>query len=153
MSGLSFAAIETAINKVMVDQCSPTASLQTSVLDAQDSDYERPKRTLVLENFMPLKRRWEKQLKEKIFQNDAGNNSQQHEDKVVIGRPAWMKETQLWTKQSESIDYEVFFFLSQTCFLVFGIASFSTCAMKAWSGLKTCAVTRSIVNFFCLYVS
>ncbi|XP_024357510.1 myb family transcription factor EFM isoform X2 [Physcomitrium patens] len=99
-------AIETAINKVMVDQCSPTASLQTSVLDAQDSDYERPKRTLVLENFMPLKRRWEKQLKEKIFQNDAGNNSQQHEDKVVIGRPAWMKETQLWTKQSESIDYE-----------------------------------------------
>jgi hypothetical protein len=61
LGGSSCTAIETAKQRVMEDQCSPTASLQTSVVDAQDSDTEWSKRTPVLEHFMPLKRRWEKQ--------------------------------------------------------------------------------------------
>lgn len=94
-------AIETTKRRVMGDQCSPAASLQTSVVDAQDSDSERSKRTPILENFMPLKRRWEKQANEN---NDGEDEDEQKQQKVVLGRPAWMGEAQLWTKHSQCVE-------------------------------------------------
>lgn len=108
MSGFSYTAIETAKQRVTDDQCSPTASLQTSVVDAQDSDTERSKRTPILENFMPLKRRWEKQTKSASNgQEDDGRDSELQQHKIVLGRPAWMGEAHLWTKHPQCIDHEV----------------------------------------------
>ncbi|KAG0583034.1 hypothetical protein M758_3G106000 [Ceratodon purpureus] len=97
-------AIETAKQRVMEDQCSPTASLQTSVLDAQISDSERSNGTPILENFMPLKRRWEKQQKNKNGHGELSPDSEQHHK--VLGRPEWTREAQLWTQQSDCIDHE-----------------------------------------------
>lgn len=97
------AAIETTKRRVTDDQCSPTASLQTSVVDAQDSDSERSKRTPVLENFLPLKRRWEKQSNDGE-EHVADPVSEHKQQKVVLGRPAWMGEAQLWTKHSQRIE-------------------------------------------------
>ncbi|KAG0598925.1 hypothetical protein M758_12G112500 [Ceratodon purpureus] len=99
-------AIKTAKQRVMEDQCSPTASLQTSVVDAQDSDSERSKRTPVLENFMPLKRRWEKVTKSEIDGQEGDGPDSEFQQKVVLGRPAWMGEAQLWTKHSQGIGHE-----------------------------------------------
>ena len=107
MSGFSCTAIKTAKQRVMEDQCSPTASLQTSVVDAQDSDSERSKRTPVLENFMPLKRRWEKVTKSEIDGQEGDGPDSEFQQKVVLGRPAWMGEAQLWTKHSQGIGHEV----------------------------------------------
>ena len=110
-----YTAIEAAKQRVMEDQCSPTASLQTSVVDTHDSDTERSKRSMpILENFMPLKRRWEKQTKSENNGPEGadGPDSELQQHKVVLGRPAWMGEAQLWTKHSQGIDHEV------TCSLI-----------------------------------
>jgi hypothetical protein len=89
----------------MEDQCSPTASLQTTILDAEISDSEKSKGP---ESFMPLKRRWNKQQKDKSGQGEVSQDSEQHH-KVVLGRPAWTGKVQQWTQQSDCTAYEVFF--------------------------------------------
>lgn len=69
---------------------------QRVIMDDECSDGS--KRT---QDFMPLKKRWE--------------SSRRSEEKVVLGRPAWMGEAQLWTKhqQQHSSTVEVDFGIDQ----------------------------------------
>lgn len=85
-------------------------SVELDALNERDSNIESTRSKPVLEEFMPLKRRWERQQKEESGgQEEEDQASEQPpQKKVVVGRPAWMAEAQLWTQQSEQgTQYEV----------------------------------------------
>lgn len=67
----------------------------------------RSERRPVLEEFMPLKRRWEVQQRDDIESSDGERERSMEQAQqrprslqIEVGRPAWMAEAQLWTQNS-----------------------------------------------------
>lgn len=67
----------------------------------------RSERRPVLEEFMPLKRRWEVQQRDEIERSDGERERSVEQApqrprslQIEAGRPAWMAEAQLWTQNS-----------------------------------------------------
>lgn len=106
-------AIANAKEQIRKSKNVPIQPLQLSYSSMEDEmecnvvGSPRSERRPVLEEFMPLKRRWEVQQRDDVESSDGERErsieqAQQRPRglQIEVGRPAWMAEAQLWTQNS-----------------------------------------------------
>ena len=108
-----FAAIESSIEQLASESNKgmPTQTLQLRSLSGEETESNvsipPPSERPVLEEFMPLKKRWERQEQEEE-QEQSGQVTEVQEKCIERprsssnGLPAWMAEAQLWTHHQQN---------------------------------------------------
>lgn len=103
-------AIANVKEQIRKSQNVPIQPLQlnySSMEDEMECNVVGSPRRPVLEEFMPLKRRWEVQQRDEIERSDGERERSVEQApqrprslQIEAGRPAWMAEAQLWTQHS-----------------------------------------------------